>query len=543
MTPPTGAPYPPPASGTPEGAPLPAAYLVIGYALALIAFLSPLAVADVPPLVDYPSHLARMHILSTLDSNATLAEIYAANWTVLPNLAMELVVLPLTGFLSVETAGRIFLALTMILMVGGTAALHRAVHGRASPWPALSALFLYNLAFFWGFVGYLFAVGVFLLVFAGWIATANWNPWARAAAFSLAATAIFLCHLVAFGIYGICVVAYEFQRGRKNVAVRAAALARFWAPVLLQFAIPAALWLMAPTKEEDAPIVFGALVQKVAALMSPMLFSDDWVDRLAFIAASALVVRGLFSRTLVFADALKYPLIALCVVAVLIPSEIFSTWGADLRLPTVICCLFVAATTLKLRNRRLGVAIVGALVAVFVARTALIADKWSDYDRQFAEFRAATKAIPEGSSLILAFSGDMQQGLDAKSYWHMVSLAVIDRSAFVPTLFTNPTQQPIYVKPPYAKDDVPLLSPFELDFLVENVTPGKADHWAKVGMTKNINRIWVNWHRRFDYLLILHTGTLDNPLPRILERAARGSFFDIYRIKTKAQSASAVGSL
>lgn len=518
-----------------------AALLVIGYAAVLVVFLSPIAVTDIPPLVDYPSHLARMHILSTLDSNATLAEIYASSWTVLPNLAMEMVILPLTGFLSVETAGRVFIALTMILLVGGTAALHRVIHGTTSLWPALSALFLYNLAFFWGFVGYLFAVGVFFLMFAGWIATAHWKPWARVVLFSLGATIIFMCHLVAFGIYGICVVAYELQRCRKDVVMRAGALVRFWAPTMLQFAIPAALWLMAPTKDEDAPIVYGALVQKLAALMSPILFSDDWIDRLAFIAVSALVVRGLFSRTLIVADGLKYPLIALCVVAVLIPSEIFSTWGADLRLPTVICCLFVAGTTLRLSNKRLGVAIVGALMAVFIVRTVLIADKWQDYDRQFAEFRAATGAIPEGSSLILAFSGDMEQGLDAKSYWHMVSLAVIDRSAFVPTLFTNPTQQPIYVKPPHAANDVPLLSPFELDFLIENVTPGKADRWAKVGLTKNINRIWVNWHRRFDYLLILHTGHLDNPLPRILERTAGGSFFDIYRIKT--QSASAVGSL
>jgi hypothetical protein len=146
--------------------------------------------------------------------------------------------------------------------------------------------------------------------------------------------------------------------------------------------------------------------------------------------------------------------------------------------------------------------------------------------------------MPEGSSLIVALDSNMEQGLAAKSYWHMASLAVIDRSAFVPTLFTNPTQQPIYVKQPHAANDVPLLSPFELEFLIENVTPGKADHWETAGMTHNINRIWVNWHRRFDYLLILRTGTLDNPLPKILERVSRGSFFDIYQIRP--QSASAV---
>ena len=514
--------------------------LIVGYAAALIVFLLPVAATEVPPLVDYPSHLARMHILSTLDTNATLAQIYASNWTVLPNLAMEIVILPLTAIMPVETAGRVFIALTMIMLVGGTAALHRVIHGTASLWPALAALFLYNLAFFWGFVGYLFSVGLFFLIFAGWIATAKWSPWLRAVVFSIAATLLFFCHLVAFGIYGVCIVAYEFRRWRETGGTSAAALLRYWLPIMIQFAIPAALWLLAPTKDADAPVVYGTLAQKMAALLSPVLFSENSIDRLAFIVVSVLVVRGLFSKTLILSNELKYPLFALIIVAVLIPSEIFSTWGADLRLPTVICCLFVASTRLRLENNRLAVGIVGLLVGLFAVRTGLIADNWRHHDRQFAEFRAATEVMPDGSSLIVAFADDMPDGLDSRSFWHMVSLAVIDRSAFVPTLFTNPKQQPIRVKPPYAANDVPLLSPFELSVLIENVTPGKADRWAHVGLTKKINRIWVNWHQRFDYLLIVHQGTLTNPLPTILERASGGSFFDIYKIRR--QPPSAVGN-
>src|ERR1700691_5191783 len=64
-----------------------AAYLVFG-ALAL----SPLLWTAVPPLIDFPNHLARMSVLANRDPAAAVTANYVVHWRLLPNLAMDLIV-------------------------------------------------------------------------------------------------------------------------------------------------------------------------------------------------------------------------------------------------------------------------------------------------------------------------------------------------------------------------------------------------------------------------------------------------------------------
>ena len=68
---------------------------------------------------------------------------------------------------------RLFIALTFLLLAGGTAAIHRALFGRWSPWSLLAFLLLYTRLLLWGFMGYLFGCGLALAAFAAWIALAR----------------------------------------------------------------------------------------------------------------------------------------------------------------------------------------------------------------------------------------------------------------------------------------------------------------------------------------------------------------------------------
>ncbi|MBM3488403.1 MAG: hypothetical protein FJX67_17525 [Alphaproteobacteria bacterium] len=146
---------------------LPALYL----AFATIAMV-PLFAVETIPLDDYPNHLARMHILVEHARTPALQTFYDVRWAAFPNLAMELVVVPLAALVPVELAGRLFLAATLVLLVAGVAAVHRALTGRWSAWPAAAFLLLYNDTLLFGFVNYLFALGLALLSFAAWIALA-----------------------------------------------------------------------------------------------------------------------------------------------------------------------------------------------------------------------------------------------------------------------------------------------------------------------------------------------------------------------------------
>src|SRR5689334_23176959 len=67
--------------------------------------LSPLLWVRVPPLVDYPSHIARMWILVHGAEISELARNYTVHWRLLPDLAMDLIVPVLSTMMTVEQAG------------------------------------------------------------------------------------------------------------------------------------------------------------------------------------------------------------------------------------------------------------------------------------------------------------------------------------------------------------------------------------------------------------------------------------------------------
>ena len=182
------------------------AWTVAGLALALV----PIFVSTIPPLADYPNHLARVHILSYLETVPELANYYRDVTSAQPNLAFDIVVALLSRVMPLETAGRVFLALTIMAMVGGAFALHRACHAGASAsvWPLLSLFFVYNRLFLWGFVGYLFTLGCAMGAFAAWIALRR-RPVIRLTTGTVLATLIYLGHLYAFGVYALCIAGYE----------------------------------------------------------------------------------------------------------------------------------------------------------------------------------------------------------------------------------------------------------------------------------------------------------------------------------------------
>jgi hypothetical protein len=66
-------------------------FLVIFAALYSIVQI-PVYLTVVPPLLDYPNHLARMHILLNIPHSEVLQSFYEIQWAVIPNLAMDLIV-------------------------------------------------------------------------------------------------------------------------------------------------------------------------------------------------------------------------------------------------------------------------------------------------------------------------------------------------------------------------------------------------------------------------------------------------------------------
>ena len=143
--------------------------------------LAPVFSVAVPGMGDTLNHLARMHILATIDGSPALQRFYEVHWSAIPYLAMDLVVPPLLHIFPIYFAGKIFTAACILLPVWGTIAVHYVVHRRASLVPCAAYLCATNALLSFGFLNFLFTAGLALLLFAAWIATGAWPRWRRGA--------------------------------------------------------------------------------------------------------------------------------------------------------------------------------------------------------------------------------------------------------------------------------------------------------------------------------------------------------------------------
>jgi hypothetical protein len=234
---------------------------------------------------------------------------------------------------------------------------------------------------------------------------------------------------------------------------------------------------------------------------------------------------------------MRLPLAILILLAAVMPFEMEGAWGhiwyADLRLPLVIALLLVAGLRPGNVGPRAMAMVVCAGLVLFTGRIYEVASEWRGVDRDFAEFRTALSVVEPGAAILPVQKQNVPlangEARFDHAYWHMAVLAVVDRSAFVPTLFTDPAKQPVGAAPARVSIDTEFGAPIELALLVDSAYGGTAVAGG-VGMKP----FWEDWPRRYDYVLITHFGAKGNPLPELLFPIHEGSFFDIYRVVGKS---------
>jgi hypothetical protein len=502
--------------------------LVTIYLVLIAVALSPLARVSLPSLVDYPNHLARMWILSHPELPA-LAANYRPDWRLLPNLALDLVVPGLAHIMSVESAGRLFVAMTLASLVLATAGLRWALHGKVGLWPLLSLLFLYNSALLWGFLNYLFALGIALSAFALWVAAPRWHLGLGLLVFSLLAALLLVLHLFAFAIYGLLIGVYEFGGWWRETPRR---LGSFVSRSLgaVQFVPALLLWAMILQGGVTTKIEFGDFGRKFYAWLAPISFGFS-----PPLLSLIMLVTGLLSffiarraRVVTLVPAMRWPLAAVALVAVAMPFSLHGSNFADYRLPVALPFLLIAALRVNVVHRR-NLAWYGVLaVALFGVRIWATTEIWSQNQRSFDEFRRADTIIPEGARLLAVANkmpsdwrwpgteGSILPLPDAQVFNHLALLAVIDRSAYVPTFFSTWTVvEPTARNGGRAPSDTSTPRPNEL--AVESDSSCDPEYLC-------------HWPEKFDYLLWIDYGERPSPLPAHLATVATGSFFTIYRV-------------
>lgn len=479
-------------SGLEGGRPWTAGQAVLACLATGAVCLLPLLVAASPPLHDYPFHIARMFALANWAQSADLQAHYGIGSFLLPNVGYDVGVLGLARAMPLEVAGRVFVALTLALQLSGCVALHLVLHRTWSAWPLAAGLFLYNWILLFGFLNYLFGIGLLLWSTACWVALAE-RP-ARAATRFACGTALavllFFSHLIACALFAVVVAGFEIGRvlpllrRRKSPAdfagsgaPSAGGLRRAVADLAVGaaiFAAPAALFFASATADAAHKGVTHKLVNLLRTPLTfvRVLMSGDYlvdaVAGLAVLAVAAIVVRR---GSLLVSRSMLLPIALLFATYLVVPHELFGGWGADTRIPVAIAFIAISSMQPVLRDRRWAGAVVAVLAAALLADAGLRSRAWVREDAAIQDVRNLFAALPDRSVLVIASEQPVPslQNIDLLLWQpplvHVGAYAALEgRGIYVPDVFAMAGQQPLVVKPAFAAiDHYQINKPFEVD--------------------------------------------------------------------------------
>jgi len=504
----------------------------------LLALIMPLLLVEVPPLTDYPNHLARALFLAFGATDPVMSKMFAANWQIAPNLALDIVLPPLLHIMPPLIAGKVLLGFAVVLPATGAIAVNRACFERRSYWPLAVGLVVYNVPFLLGFINFQIGVGVALWGAAAWVWMARRQPVLGVAVGVVFGLAAFFSHLFAFALYALLIGCWEsavvFQRGLTSDGIVPFTVRRLGRASIALIA-PVILYLASPLAGTGGAVFRNQWLTKLKTFAVPVAgysphLTYSILAVLALILTALLVTRRLRIAPFAF---LAFPILTLVFFA--LPTGAKGVFYIDTRIPVMMGFLLFAATMPRL-PRTVGAAIFLAIAAMFIARMTLISRVWLDAQQDVADVRAVLPAVTPGSR-VLAVDAlmDTSNGPIIRSrslahdypnsFWHYASFAFIDRKAFWADAFTLYGQQPVIATPYYDRSGNP--GAFPMQNLHTLTAPDLRPDAKKPSYI-------TDWPTKFDYILVMNAAgerDLANILPGKLQLISRQGFAALFKVR------------
>lgn len=515
--------------------------------LASVVLLAPLLVVDVPPILDYPNHLARMVVLGAGSGDPVLSRMYSVQWHIIPNLAIDLVVPWLMQMLPVHVAGRIMLGIILLIPSAGVIAYHRALFGQRSLWPVASALIAYNGLFLLGFLNFLVSTGAAFLVAAYWIAGRDRHPRLTSLICSVGTAGVFFCHLSGVLFAAVLTFCHEAERllRCRQRGERLAPAASASAGLLVIMVLPTVLLYRLSAFDNATGVTnWESPGSKLLGLLQPVLNYNVNLDLVTAILILAFI--GLCLRHRQW-DMPPSSILALAIFLALYAAAPFAAKGGawiDARFSLVAALMLFAGgrpggSSIRPAwpqiSRPIGAVVALCCACLLLVRVGFVATVWSEHRAELAELRASIAPVTPGTRvLVVRVSPEADPGFWAvapRSRYvigsttteiHEAALLLIERKAFWPALFAAPAQQPVVVREPYRAIAIPVGMPPDYHALLTV----SADDLLQAPYL-------ADWRDRFDDVLVLDAEgvpDLSRLLPATLQRVNDTGFAALYRI-------------
>ncbi len=440
-------------------------------ALSLLTLAGPLLVADIPPLTDYPNHLARYWLIAGGVADPRLAGFYRIDWSAAAsNIGVDRLVLLLSPWASGLALGHAALVAAAVLPPAGALALNAAIFGRPTPWQALFPIAAWSTTFLMGFLNFQTGLGLALLFAA--IDPLAHPRLPRGAALARLPFGLILGadHLFALLFYAILLA---------GLALGPAPLRPLDARVTsmrLARAAGAAAWCVVPlavlglsgrglpgAEQSGVGVTHGSISLlipgKLATLLSALASYNLFQELILAAILVGLVVGLMRARALDGHRGLLLAAAGLLVLAILAPSHAAGASWVDKRFPIMaLLCGMAAVTTRRGLPGRTVAWLSAAALALSAGQAAWVGWNWRAMAAPTAAVLRALQAVPPGARLLpLQHEQDTWARLTAPpgrymfsvgdaTYRHFDSLAVPLRHAFTPKLFAARGLQPLGVR-------------------------------------------------------------------------------------------------
>lgn len=483
-------------------------WFLLIYSFLFVLAQLPIWLNEFLPLQDYPNHLARMYVILNYSQNSFLQEYYRINFTILPNLAMDIIVPILAKIFGLELAGKLMIVLNIFMLTSGSAFLSYVIFKKINYWSLLTFLAIYNQAFIIGFINFLFGVGFALWCIGLWILMREKKPWLRLVLFNFLTGALIICHLYGFGIYGLVVVSYEGYLFFKQKTYLKKTVFQTLLIIFGQFGIAAVLYLLSPTSGGESIDYLTPIFTKLKYVKMRMTDNySPFLDLVTMIFILFIPIVGLALRKLRFSQYMILPICAVTVAYLLIPAKAVTSSHADWRILVPLFLLFLSSIEFK-SDRLFRTVILTSLIAVFACRIYVINAEWRAVQGEYREILTAISHIKEGSRLFSARG--FKNYYSTIPFIHAPTYAVIKKSAFVPSFFAFATQQPVEFKPEF------------LDLAEKTMATG-----YEQGEGVKWNMVLDN----YDYVMLSKEDLIQNIPQSALQRIYKTENVSLYKVK------------
>ena len=404
------------------------AFVVAAVLIAMVPLLWP----DVPPLTDLPGHMGRYRVQLDIDHSPFLSHFYGFHWSLIGNLGVDLLVVPLAKIFGLELAVKLIVMSIPALTVGGLLWVAREVHGRI-PATALFALpFAYSHPFTFGFVNFALSMALALLAFALWLRLARFGRFRlRAILFVPISLLIWVTHTYGWGALGL--LAFSAETVRQHDRGRNYLLAAVHSAIHCLSMAPPLLLMLAWRSGHVGGVTTDWFNWKFKLRWIITALRDRWLefDSAGLAIVGFLLAEAIRHKKLEYSRNLAFSALVLLLVFILLPRIVFGSAYADMRLVPYLFAIAVIAIRFRpaaLRQHMRTVALAG--LVFFLVRIGGNTVSFWMYDRTYDRELAALDHVPRGARM-LSFVGEVcQQGWFMHRLHHLPGMAIVRREAF-----------------------------------------------------------------------------------------------------------------